>query len=152
MRRAAEADLPAILTLVSSCADAPRWTVAVWQGFAAAETTGKRGRLLLLAQADGGGLCGVLAATLLDGRTELEAVLVAQSSRRRGIGRKLILEWLSWAQGEGGTEAMLEVRASNTAALALYGCLGFAVQGRRPGYYREPPEDAILMGRQVGPS
>ncbi len=152
VRRATAADLPAILTLVRSCDDAPGWTEAAWHEFAAAQRTGEPGRLLLLVQAGGEELCGLLAATSLVGRTELEAVLAARSARRRGIGRALLLAWLSWAQGEGATEAMLEVRASNLAALALYRSLGFAVQGRRPGYYREPPEDALLMGRQVGAS
>ena len=152
VRRAMAADLPAILNLVRSCDDAPGWTDAVWHDFAAARRPGEPGRLLLLVQAGGGELCGLLAATSLMGRTELEAVLVARSARRQGIGRALVVAWLSWAQGEGATEAMLEMRPSNIAALALYRCLGFAVQGRRPAYYREPPEDALLMGRQVGAS
>ena len=152
VRRATASDLPAILRLVRSCEDAPRWTDAVWRELAGAQNSGELGRVLLLVHAGDGALCGLLAATSLIGRTELEAVLVARSARRRGIGRALVLEWLSWAQGEGEMEAMLEVRSSNTAALALYHRLGFAVQGRRPDYYREPTEDAILMGRQVGAS
>ena len=70
---------------------------------------------------------------------------MAPAQRGLGLGRQLISAWLSWAAGEGATEALLEVRASNRAALKLYGGCGFQVQGRRPGYYRNPEEDAILM-------
>ena len=40
--------------------------------------------------------------------------------------------------------AMLEVRASNAAAIALYEQLGFQHVGRRRGYYPDG-EDACLM-------
>jgi ribosomal protein S18 acetylase RimI-like enzyme len=33
--------------------------------------------------------------------------------------------------------------------MALYRSLGFQEQGRRPGYYRNPPEDAVLMAARV---
>jgi ribosomal-protein-alanine N-acetyltransferase len=42
-------------------------------------------------------------------------------------------------------EIILEVRASNAAALGLYRLLGFAETGRRPRYYHDPVEDAVLM-------
>ena len=42
-------------------------------------------------------------------------------------------------------EVLLEVRASNCPALALYRALGFAETGRRPLYYVDPEEDALLL-------
>jgi ribosomal protein S18 acetylase RimI-like enzyme len=45
----------------------------------------------------------------------------------------------------GVTEVILEVRASNFPAVALYGTLGFTETGRRPRYYADPIEDAVLM-------
>jgi ribosomal-protein-alanine N-acetyltransferase len=42
-------------------------------------------------------------------------------------------------------ELFLEVRASNRAALALYLSLGFSQTGRRPRYYIDPVEDALLL-------
>jgi ribosomal-protein-alanine N-acetyltransferase len=39
----------------------------------------------------------------------------------------------------------LEVRPSNHAALAFYRAQGFAVTGRRPRYYADPVEDAVLL-------
>lgn len=149
MRRSTSADLESILAFVSSCQDVPRWTEAAWRTFAAGGITGEAGRLLLLAQAGNGELCGLLAATLVAGCAELEAIVVARSARRQGVGRGLIQEWLLWAESGGGMDAVLEVRARNTPALALYRSLGFAVQGRRRDYYHDPLEDAILMGRQL---
>jgi ribosomal-protein-alanine N-acetyltransferase len=49
------------------------------------------------------------------------------------------------AVGWGAQAAILEVRAGNVAAQALYRRYGFEVVGRRRLYYREPPEDALLM-------
>ena len=43
----------------------------------------------------------------------------------------------------------LEVRDSNAAARMLYRQLGFAEEGRRSAYYRDPEEDALLLGRVV---
>ena len=40
---------------------------------------------------------------------------------------------------------LLEVRESNTPARRLYEKLGFALEGRRPGYYQDPGEDALLF-------
>ncbi len=41
--------------------------------------------------------------------------------------------------------AYLEVRESNTGAIAFYEKQGFAKTGRRKGYYREPDEAAVTM-------
>ena len=58
---------------------------------------------------------------------------------------------LSAAAREGATRATLEVRASNAAALGLYRSFGFAVRGRRPNYYTNPVEDALILWREAGP-
>ena len=150
MRPAEDADLPAILELVRCCDDGPRWGESVWRDFAQAKSMGAGFRLLLLAEGDDGVLRGLLAATSAAGQTELESVLVVPAARRGGLGRRLTLDWLAWAEAGKATVALLEVRASNDGALAFYRSLGFIAEGRRPGYYRNPVEDAILMGRQVG--
>ncbi len=70
---------------------------------------------------------------------------VEPSARRQGIGLQLVTCALHDAIGQGATRALLEVRSSNTIALALYGKLGFQEYGVRKAYYTNPDEDAILM-------
>ena len=52
---------------------------------------------------------------------------------------------LDFCRREGMDLVTLEVRVSNSAAQALYEKFGFQKTGIRPGYYRSPPEDALLM-------
>lgn len=69
--------------------------------------------------------------------------------RRRGIARGLISEGLKLARKLGAAQAWLEVRASNGAAQQLYEQFGFHPIHRRRGYYSNPPEDAIVMCRDL---
>jgi ribosomal-protein-alanine N-acetyltransferase len=79
--------------------------------------------------------------------TELEILnfAVESNSRRCGIGAALLEEALQWAETFQATQAILEVRASNLAALRFYERHKFEVVGRRPRYYTAPVEDALLL-------
>ena len=76
---------------------------------------------------------------------ELESVAVAASARRAGVGRALCAAVIDWCRAQGAQAIELEVRAASSGAIALYSGLGFVVEGRRPRYYREPMDDAVLM-------
>jgi ribosomal-protein-alanine N-acetyltransferase len=65
--------------------------------------------------------------------------------RRRSIARRLMAEGLAQARTLGAELAWLEVRPSNLAALALYESFGFKEVGRRPRYYADTQEDALLL-------
>ena len=67
-------------------------------------------------------------------------IAVFPDYRRHGVGRTLVQAALS----EPITRLALEVRASNTAAIAMYRSLGFTEDGVRPRFYAHPTEDAIL--------
>ena len=71
-------------------------------------------------------------------------VAVAANVRRQGIADELIAAFVRFGQAKLAF-LTLEVRASNTPAIALYMKHGFAQVGRRRGYYDDPKEDAILM-------
>jgi len=75
---------------------------------------------------------------------------VAPDQRRRGVGRALIESMLSRLGDEGVVNVFLEVRESNAAAQRLYAALGFTEVGRRPGYYRLPTEDAVILRTRIG--
>jgi ribosomal-protein-alanine N-acetyltransferase len=65
--------------------------------------------------------------------------------RRQGVGSQLLKDALDDASRAGARRAFLEVRASNAAAQEMYRKFGFEVVGRRPRYYRDNSEDAVLM-------
>ena len=79
---------------------------------------------------------------------EILNVAVDLSQRRKGIARALLMHELTHErQGEfaGARRWFLEVRASNVAAIHLYETAGFERCGRRPGYYQQPAEEALVM-------
>ncbi|GHB19635.1 ribosomal protein S18-alanine N-acetyltransferase [Salinicola rhizosphaerae] len=83
---------------------------------------------------------------------ELQSICVAPDARRRGVARSL-LEWvIDSARARNAERMLLELRASNVAARALYERMGFGVDGQRRGYYRREDgssEDAVLMSRPL---
>ncbi|MDF0674900.1 MAG: ribosomal protein S18-alanine N-acetyltransferase [Nitrospira sp.] len=70
---------------------------------------------------------------------------VRESMRKRGVGRALVTEALRRGLEQAATRAVLEVRASNEPARALYTRIGFVQISSRPHYYTNPTEDAVLM-------
>jgi ribosomal-protein-alanine N-acetyltransferase len=65
--------------------------------------------------------------------------------RRRGIGRRLLLQLAEVALDLGSARMTLEVRVSNEPAQRLYRSFGFNVTGRRISYYSDDGEDALVM-------
>ncbi len=90
-------------------------------------------------------VAGFLIARRLSSELEILNFAVESEWRRCGIGAKLLGAALQWAQSFHGTRAILEVRASNLAALRFYERHKFEVVGRRPRYYTAPVEDALLL-------
>jgi ribosomal-protein-alanine N-acetyltransferase len=74
---------------------------------------------------------------------------VDPGARRRGYGRALLAAALRAGARAGASRALLEVRASNAEALALYAHFGFERIGVRRDYYREPLEDAFVLARAL---
>ena len=65
--------------------------------------------------------------------------------RGRGLGKLLLRQILSDMRGCGMQTVLLEVRAGNQVAQEMYHRYGFQVVGRRPRYYQDNQEDAVLM-------
>lgn len=83
---------------------------------------------------------------------ELEMIAVDPSHRRQGLAGQLIVAMIEQGEAKGLERVLLEVRAGNDAAQALYERHGFEVDGRRAGYYPQASggrEDAILMSRPL---
>jgi len=87
-------------------------------------------------------VAGFLATRLVGpGEREILNLAVDPAERRCGVARGLLGDALARDK----CKWFLEVRASNTAAIRLYESAGFELAGRRPDYYREPVEEAIVM-------
>ncbi len=71
-------------------------------------------------------------------------VAVDPAFRRQGVGKALLLALLRQGRQESLYRLTLEVRPSNAPAIALYESLGFTCDGLRPGFYRDPTEDAAI--------
>ncbi len=85
-----------------------------------------------------------LVGRVVEREWEIENIVVAGSRRRQSLGKQLLEEFLRISKGEGARAVFLEVRESNLAARRLYENSGFAENGRRQRYYKDPVEDAIL--------
>lgn len=94
---------------------------------------------------------GFLVAHTMGADWELENVVVADDFRGKGIGTRLIEEFLARARQAKSQSVFLEVRQSNTAARALYAKAGFQEIGRRKSYYTAPLEDAVLYCKSLAP-
>ena len=76
-------------------------------------------------------------------------VAVAPDLRRRGIASTLLGRLFELTATDDRRGYTLEVRVSNTGAIALYEGLGFETRGVRRGYYTDNREDALIMWRDA---
>ncbi len=111
------------------------------------------GRFLTARLDPGGGaregdLVGYMCYWLVFDELRLMNLAVEPSMRRRGIASDLIRYMLSVGRESGAVRAVLEVRASNVAALSLYERVGFRQVALRRRYYTDPVEDAVLLGME----
>ena len=103
---------------------------------------------LWLVALDGATVAGYIGSQSVGDEADMMNVAVHPDYRRRGIARELVMGLVA-ALGEKGVHSLvLEVRASNAPAIALYEQLGFIQVGRRPNYYRNPKEDALILRKE----
>ena len=92
---------------------------------------------------------GYIGSQTVCGETDIMNIAVDPAWRRRGIAQILIEQLIRDLWEWGSDRLMLEVRPSNTAAVQLYEKLGFQQVGRRPNYYRDPKEDALILRKML---
>lgn len=97
-----------------------------------------------------GSLAGYVVAWFVRDEGEIGNLAVAAGRRRRDIGAALLGATVAAARAAGVASLYLEVREGNAAARALYSAAGFELVGRRRGYYRRPPEDALVLRLALG--
>jgi len=103
---------------------------------------------LHLAAVRGGALVGYLISARYDEAYHVMTIAVDLDNRRAGIASTL-LDALIERVGEDANYT-LEVRVSNTGAIALYERYGFREVGTRRRYYADNGEDAMIMWRALG--
>jgi ribosomal-protein-alanine N-acetyltransferase len=99
----------------------------------------------LVAEDGKNGIVAMIVSWMILDELHIATFATHREHRRKGIGTLLLRAALDDAQAGGARRAFLEVRESNNAAQAMYDRLGFKITGRRPRYYRDNDEDAILM-------
>jgi len=140
IRPATPADIPAMMQLVNHSATAAHWSRAQYDRVFGGDAP----RRLALVIEEQAALQGFLVAHEVAQEWEIENIAIAGAARRRGLGTRLLGEFLDRVRAEGGTSVFLEVRETNHAARLLYEKWAFEESGRRSGYYVQPQEDAIV--------
>ena len=94
-------------------------------------------------------LLGVFSGEVVVDELQIDNLAVAGQFRRQGVGRTLLKSALSRASVLGASVATLEVRSANATARAFYEKEGFIPVGLRRRYYANPPDDALLLSREI---
>jgi ribosomal-protein-alanine N-acetyltransferase len=137
IRPATSDDLPSILTVERRCYARP------WSGNQFRSELEAAHARLDICLCDGQ-LAGYHCWWLLCGELHVLNLATAPDHRRRGVAAGLLAAAFDQARKAGLERALLEVRAGNAGAIALYRRFGFRVTGRRSRYYPDG-EDALLM-------
>jgi [ribosomal protein S18]-alanine N-acetyltransferase len=107
------------------------------------------GEILSFVVEKNGQVAGVLQWRNLGEEVEILDLAVDPAYRRQGHAAFLLRNFLKEASRSAVKKVFLEVRDSNAAALALYQKFGFQISGRRPNYYRNPRENALLLALAI---
>lgn len=91
-------------------------------------------------------LSGYICFWMFDREIQLISVAIHPHDRGKGLGHYLLKEMIDTGISKGMQQIWLEVRPSNLVAKELYERLGFEEAYRRPRYYPDTREDAIVMG------
>jgi len=143
VRPARSEDVPRMMEIARHAATAALWNQDSYVRLFAAE---RAPAYVGLVVEEDERVVGFLAGReVAGGEWEVENVAVNGDARRRGLGSRLMGEFMDLVRGRGGHDIYLEVRASNRAACALYEKWGFLETGVRKSYYQAPEEDARIL-------
>jgi [ribosomal protein S18]-alanine N-acetyltransferase len=139
IRRLSYADLPQVVAIERRSFPTP-WSLAMF----VLELSKPSG--VCLAALRDGELAGYLVCSRYDTVWHVMNISVDPDCRRQGIATALI-EALLERIDDGAAQITLEVRPTNDVAIRLYERFGFRAAGRRPRYYQDNGEDALVMWR-----
>ena len=138
IRKLLPEDLPWLL-LMDAAAFSEAWTKDTWME----ELSGRLSHYIALER--NGVPIAYCGFCLVAGEAQVMRLAVAPAYQGQGLGLFLVEALIKTARSLQAVEMTLEVRASNVPAQRTYQHLGFTACGRRPQYYKDSGEDAILM-------
>ena len=137
-------DVPQVAAIERLCFSAP-WNenmiISSWES---------RLSCWLIAEIDGC-VAGYVGSEAVLDSADMMNIAVAPEYRKRGIAEALIRALMEHLQQRNILFLLLEVRVSNAPAIALYNKLCFEQVGRRPKYYTNPREDALILRKELKP-
>ena len=143
VRRFQVDDIESLMDVGSESPEAAKWSKESYLQHS------KESGAVFLVTEEGGELTGFLAGRVVADQGEIFNLAVKQGHRRLGRGKALIAQATVEFESLGVKNVYLEVRESNTGAIAFYERQGFTKTGRRKGYYREPDEAAVTMEKKL---
>ncbi len=144
IRRMDEADVPAVHEI-----DRLSFTLPWPERSFRFEVTGNPAARCWVAEVEGR-VAGMIVVWMIVDEAHVATIATHPDFRRQGIGEELLTYALLSAIAEGAVKSLLEVRASNTVAQAMYRRFGYVEDGIRPRYYNDNHEDALLMSLDLG--
>ena len=135
-------DLEAVMSIQAASPEIAQWSLWDYERVA-------RGEMVGWAAEVHSEVAGFLVGRRIGQDLEVLNLAVWPGVRRRGVGAALLDAAISWAKEFNAENVLLEVRASNLAALRFYERYRFEMAGRRPRYYTSPVEDALLLNASL---
>ena len=140
IRRLSLQDLDPIVAIENAVYPTP-WSRSMFAGELAKPSSVSLGAF----DAEAGGLVAYLIVSRYVDAWHIMNVAVHPECRRQGVASRLLDELFELTAGDPRRGYTLEVRVSNTTAIALYERFGFEPSGVRRGYYTDNREDALIM-------
>ena len=119
-----------------------------WSQNGILDTVSNPSTVCLLAEKAGKAV-GYLFAYRAGDEAEIARIAVAGEQKRQGVGKSLMRTLEEIGQKKQIRRLLLDVRESNREARAFYEKMAFQEDGIRRGFYQDPPEDAVLMSREL---
>lgn len=136
-----KSDIPQLAELERLCFSDP-WSVSAFEY----ELNNPLSLWLVAAQEDN--VAGYVGSQTVMDESDMMNIAVHPDFRRQGIAENLITNLILLLNTRQSKSLTLEVRVSNAPAISLYKKMGFLQVGRRPGYYRNPREDAYILRKE----
>lgn len=136
------ADVAAVLEIQNLSSEIAQWSATDYDRVVRGEMKGWVAK-------EGFDLTGFVVTRRIQLDLEILNFAVHPDARRQGTGSGLLREALDWGKSFKAEKAFLEVRGSNQSAIDFYIHFGFEITGRRPRYYTDPIEDALLLAANL---